>query len=99
MWFAVKLLLRFRFVANDLAKNQRQNFGDDITFVLRLARKKKWMAAEEKCVYAETELHSYLNRLIEEDMNKYVFACAADWKPNRTWSYYPDVIWAFFCAQ
>lgn len=56
--------------AFDLSKEQKQNFGDDITSQLRLARKKRWRALEEKQISREIELQSYLNRLIKEDMEK-----------------------------
>ena len=32
--------------ANDLAREQKLNFGDDIAFQLRLARKKRWNVQE-----------------------------------------------------
>lgn len=54
--------------AFDLAKEQKQNFGDDITAQLRLARKKRWNVLEEKRICQEIELQSYLNRLIKDDM-------------------------------
>jgi STIP1 family protein 1 len=56
--------------AYELAKDQRQNFGDDITAVLRLARKKKFTAAEERCIVEETELHSYLKNLMEAELQR-----------------------------
>ena len=58
--------------AHELARDQRQNFGDDITAVLRLARKRKFMAAEEKCIVEENELHRYLRRLMESDIQRSV---------------------------
>jgi len=63
---AIKHLQR----ANDLAREQKQNFGDDIAVQLRMARKKRWNAAEEKRICQEIELQSYLNRLILEDKDK-----------------------------
>lgn len=56
--------------AHELAKEQRQNYGDDITAVLRLARKRKFMAAEEKCIVEENELHRYLRRLMDSDIER-----------------------------
>ena len=56
--------------AHELAKDQRQNFGDDITAVLRLARKRKFVAAEEKCIIEENELHRYLRRLMDSDIQR-----------------------------
>jgi len=56
--------------AHELAKEQRQNFGDDITAVLRLARKRKFVAAEEKRIVEENELHRYLRRLMESDLQR-----------------------------
>ncbi|KAH8333151.1 hypothetical protein KR074_007930 [Drosophila pseudoananassae] len=61
---AIKHLQR----AYDLSKEQKQNFGDDITLQLRLARKKRWNVLEEKRIHQEIELQSYLNRLIKGDM-------------------------------
>uniref|UniRef100_A0A6M2DLD0 E3 ubiquitin-protein ligase CHIP n=1 Tax=Xenopsylla cheopis TaxID=163159 RepID=A0A6M2DLD0_XENCH len=61
---AIKHLQR----ANDLAKEQKLNFGDDIASQIRLARKKRWNVQEEKRIAQEIELQSYLNRLIKEDM-------------------------------
>lgn len=48
--------------AYDLSKEQKQNFGDDITLQLRLARKKRWNVMEEKRIHQEIELQTYLNR-------------------------------------
>lgn len=54
--------------AHDLAREQKLNFGDDIASQLRLARKKRWNIQEDKRICQEIELKSYLNRLINEDM-------------------------------
>jgi len=56
--------------ANDLAREQKQNFGDDIAVQLRMARKKRWNLQEEKRLQQEIELQSYLNRLILEDRDR-----------------------------
>ncbi|KAG5674702.1 hypothetical protein PVAND_004654 [Polypedilum vanderplanki] len=61
---AIKHLQR----AQDLGKEQKLNFGDDIASQLRLARKKRWNLLEEKRIQQEIELQSYLTRLIREDM-------------------------------
>lgn len=58
------------FLALDLGKEQKLNFGDDIASQLRLARKKRWSIQEEKRIAQEIELQSYLNRLIKEDMER-----------------------------
>ncbi|XP_011205807.1 E3 ubiquitin-protein ligase CHIP isoform X2 [Bactrocera dorsalis] len=63
---AIKHLQR----AFDLSKEQKQNFGDDITCQLRLARKKRWNLLEEKRICQEIELQTYINRLIKEDMER-----------------------------
>ncbi|KAJ8957443.1 hypothetical protein NQ318_004923 [Aromia moschata] len=60
---AIKHLQR----AADLAKEQKLNFGDDIASQLRAARKKRFSIQEEKRISQEIELHSYLNKLIEND--------------------------------
>lgn len=56
--------------AHDLAKEQKLNFGDDIAAMLRIARKKRWNVQEEKRIAQEIELQSYLNKLINEDMQR-----------------------------
>lgn len=53
--------------AHDLAKDQKLNFGDEIAFQLRVARKKRWNVLEEKRIKEEIELQSYLNTLIQLD--------------------------------
>ncbi|KAJ8319117.1 hypothetical protein KUTeg_004208 [Tegillarca granosa] len=53
--------------AHDLAKEQKLVFGDDITSALRMAKKKRFNAIEEKRIQQEIELQSYLNKLIRED--------------------------------
>lgn len=58
--------------ANDLAKEQKLNFGDDIATQLRLAKKKRWNILEEKRIAQEIELQSYLNRLIREDRDRQI---------------------------
>lgn len=64
------LTLSLSLLAQDLGKEQKLNFGDDIASQLRLARKKRWNLLEEKRIAQEIELQSYLNRLIREDMEQ-----------------------------
>lgn len=54
--------------ACDLAKEQKRNFSDDIAMQLRTARKKRWNVQEERRICQEIELQSYLNKLINDDM-------------------------------
>jgi len=56
--------------ANDLAKEQKLNFGDDIAIQLRIARKKRWNIQEEKRIQQEIELQTYLTRMIVEDRDR-----------------------------
>ncbi|KAJ8679257.1 hypothetical protein QAD02_015044 [Eretmocerus hayati] len=56
--------------AVDLAKEQKLNFGDEMTSVLRQARKKRFQIKEEQRINQEIELQSYLNRLIIMDAEK-----------------------------
>lgn len=58
--------------AHDLAKEQKLNFGDDITGALRRAKRKRFTALEEKRIQQEIVLQSYLNKLIIEDKERYV---------------------------
>lgn len=65
---AIKHLQR----ANDLAREQKLNFGDDIAVQLRIARKKRWNIQEEHRIQQEIELQVYLNRLVLEDKERKV---------------------------
>lgn len=56
--------------AHDMAKEQKLNFGDDITVKLRLAKKKRWNTLEEVRIQEEIALQSYLNRLILEEKKR-----------------------------
>ncbi|CAG0913644.1 unnamed protein product [Notodromas monacha] len=71
---AIKHLQR----ASDLAREQQLNFGDDIAHQLRVARRKKWNAMEEKRMTGEVELQAYLNRLILEDRDKEIHRLRGD---------------------
>lgn len=51
-----KFKIENHFPANDLAKEQKLNFGDDIASQLRAARKKRWNVQEEKRIAQEIEL-------------------------------------------
>ncbi|CAG2162769.1 unnamed protein product [Oppiella nova] len=63
---AIKHLQR----ALDLAKEQKLNFGDEITYQLRVARRKRFNVCEEKRIKEEIELQTYLNTLIQLDKEK-----------------------------
>lgn len=58
--------------AYSLAKEQRLNFGDDIPSALRIAKKKRWNSIEERRIHQESELHSYLTRLIAAERERWV---------------------------
>ncbi|CAL1689089.1 unnamed protein product [Lasius platythorax] len=60
---AVKHLQR----AVDLAKEQKLNYGDDITSVLRQARKRRFQVREEQRIAQDIELQTYLSQLIVDD--------------------------------
>lgn len=53
--------------AVDLAKEQKLNYGDDMTSVLRQARKRRFQLREEQRLAQDIELQTYLNQLILED--------------------------------
>lgn len=69
--------------ACDLAKEQKRNFGDDIASQLRAARKKRWNIQEEKRICQEIELQSYINRLINEDMQNRIAKLKLEGMQNR----------------
>lgn len=57
-------------VAVDLAKEQKLNYGDDMTSILRQARKRCFQLREEQRIAQDIELQSYLNQLIVEDAER-----------------------------
>ncbi|CAH1795619.1 unnamed protein product, partial [Owenia fusiformis] len=63
---AISSLMR----AHELAKEQKLNFGDDICSALRVAKKRRFSAVEEKRIQQEIELQTYLNRLITEEKER-----------------------------
>ncbi|XP_011175706.1 E3 ubiquitin-protein ligase CHIP [Solenopsis invicta] len=63
---AVKYLQR----AVDLAKEQKLNYGDDITSVLRQAKKRRFQVREEQRISQDIELQTYLNQLIMDDAKR-----------------------------
>ncbi|UYV75866.1 CHIP [Cordylochernes scorpioides] len=63
---AIKQLQR----ASDLAREQKLNYGDDIAYQLRVSKKRKWNLQEEKRIQQEIELQTYLNSLINDDIER-----------------------------
>lgn len=57
-------------IAVDLAKEQKLNYGDDITSVLRQARKRRFQLREEQRIAEDIELQTYLNQLLAEDAER-----------------------------
>ena len=57
--------------AHDLAKDQKLNFGDEVTGALRQAKKRRWNMIEEKRIQQEIALQSYLNKLVNEDRERW----------------------------
>lgn len=56
--------------AVDLAKEQKLNYGDDITNVLRQARRRRFQVREEQRISQDIELQTYLNQLIVDDAKR-----------------------------
>ena len=52
--------------ANDLAREQKLNFGDDIAFQLRLARKKRWNVQGWVHQSSQLDFKSDLLRMINQ---------------------------------
>lgn len=59
-----------RNAAVDLAKEQKLNYGDDITSVLRQARKRRFQVREEQRIAQDIELQTYLSQLILDDAKR-----------------------------
>ncbi|XP_074648216.1 E3 ubiquitin-protein ligase CHIP-like [Tubulanus polymorphus] len=58
--------------ANDLAKDQKLNFGDEISGALRLAKKKRWNVIEQKRITQEIELQTYLTKLLDSEQTRLI---------------------------
>lgn len=65
-----KIVFLFTPTAHDLAKDQKLNFGDEVTGALRQAKKRRWNMIEEKRIQQEIALQSYLNKLVNEDRER-----------------------------
>lgn len=53
-----------------MAKEQKLNYGDDITSVLRQAKKRRFQVREEQRISQDIELQTYLNQLIIDDAKR-----------------------------
>lgn len=58
--------------ASDLAQENKQHFGDNIALATRIAKRKRWNAAEVKRMKEEIELQSYLNILLREETERQI---------------------------
>jgi len=56
--------------AQRYATEQRKNFGEEIAQSIRLAKKRRWEAAEQKRIKQEIDLETYLINLIQNDRNR-----------------------------
>lgn len=59
--------LKHLYKANELAKANKLNFGDDITYQIRLIKRRRWSKLEHDGEDLEDRLHSYLKELIRKD--------------------------------
>lgn len=56
--------------AHELAKDKKMNFGDDITYQIRLIKRRRWNKIENETAQLEDELESYLVDLIKKDTER-----------------------------
>ncbi|XP_028413211.1 E3 ubiquitin-protein ligase CHIP-like isoform X2 [Dendronephthya gigantea] len=54
--------------ALEASKDQKRNFGDDISYSLRQAQKRRFQINEARKIQQEIELQTYLTHLIKDDM-------------------------------
>lgn len=54
--------------AHELAKINKMNFGDDITYQIRLIRRRRWSKIEDENEQLEDNLYSYLMDLVDKDI-------------------------------
>jgi len=58
--------------ANELSKELKENYGDEITRTIRNVKRRRWAYIEEKKCKQESELQSYLKRLMLDDKQKQI---------------------------
>eukprot|EP00088_Acartia_fossae_P003810 TRINITY_DN11635_c0_g1_i1.p1 TRINITY_DN11635_c0_g1~~TRINITY_DN11635_c0_g1_i1.p1 ORF type:complete len:290 (-),score=69.18 TRINITY_DN11635_c0_g1_i1:155-1024(-) len=63
-------------------KDPGSYYDDTISSKIRLAKKKKWNAQEEKRIQQEIDLQTYINRLILEDRDRQLASMKVD-EPNE----------------
>nr|XP_031831770.1 STIP1 homology and U box-containing protein 1 isoform X2 [Nomia melanderi] len=73
-WVKIALSRVQHLFAVDLAKEQKLNYGDEMTSILRQARKRCFQLREEQRIAQDIELQSYLNQLIVEDAERSIAA-------------------------
>lgn len=56
--------------ANDLAQQQKQNFGDEVASMLRIAKRGRWQKMEKERIKQEIELQTYINNLITKERDQ-----------------------------
>jgi len=56
--------------ANDLAQQQKQNFGDEVASMLRIAKRGKWQKMEKERIKQEIGLQTYLNNLMTKERDQ-----------------------------
>ncbi len=64
--------------SHDLARTLNENYGDEITRMVRQVKRTRWNKLEEKRVLQEIELQSYLERLMLEDKLRRINAISAN---------------------
>lgn len=69
--------------ANSIAKQQKLNFGDDITATLRITKKKRWEKSEKERIAKETEFESYINQLMTQDKERQLQGVIGDGDRDR----------------
>ncbi|RDD42571.1 STIP1 homology and U box-containing protein 1 [Trichoplax sp. H2] len=64
--------------AFQLARQQKFNVGDDITNILRMAKRKRWNELEQKRIRAQSDLYAYLKKLMFDDKERKIKNCKSD---------------------
>lgn len=70
-------------IAQELAKEKKLNFGDDIAYQIRLTKRRRWNKIEESEAQLENELQEYLMRLIRQDKENKIRDTRAN-SPNNS---------------
>lgn len=74
--------------AHEASQSQKLNYADEITAFIRQVRREKFRLEENKRIEQEIELQSYLNELIEGDVDRRIAELLVSELVKSNYSYF-----------